>query len=187
MAPTWEKLAEDWKDNKVGLVAEVDCTDPKAESLCMEFHVEGFPALLYGDPAAPEEYQGGRDYVSLSDFAKLHISKPICSISKPEFCSDEEKKTIETFTKKSKEELVAAADAVDELMKAAQKEMDAFIERINNEFEQQSAEHNAKVAKIKSDGNYKWIAQILQKQHGVTLKKTQDDVEDFEDDSRDEL
>ena len=54
MAPDWEKLSEEWKDHKVGLVAEVDCTDEDSLALCEKYEVEGFPTLLYGDPFSPE-------------------------------------------------------------------------------------------------------------------------------------
>jgi len=54
LAPDWEKLANDWKGHKVGLVAEVDCTDPAAEGVCAEYQIEGFPTLMYGDPNSPE-------------------------------------------------------------------------------------------------------------------------------------
>ena len=54
MAPDWEKLAEEWKDHEVGMVAEIDCTAPEAEALCQQFGVEGFPTLKYGDPMGLE-------------------------------------------------------------------------------------------------------------------------------------
>lgn len=54
MASDWEKLAEEWKDHAVGLIAEVDCTEESGKPLCEEYGVEGFPTLMYGDPSAPE-------------------------------------------------------------------------------------------------------------------------------------
>lgn len=54
MAPAWEQLASDWKDHAIGLVAEVDCTDPAGQSVCEDFEVQGFPTLVYGDPRSPE-------------------------------------------------------------------------------------------------------------------------------------
>ncbi|KAI2494713.1 intramolecular oxidoreductase [Fragilaria crotonensis] len=92
LAPTWERLAEDWVGHEVGLVAEVDCT--VAESLCEDFQVQGYPTLFYGDPLAPETYAGDLEYEALSEFAKENIAKPICSVHKTEFCSDEEKLVI---------------------------------------------------------------------------------------------
>jgi hypothetical protein len=54
MAPDWEKLGEEWKDHAVGMIAEVDCTEESGKPLCEDYGVEGFPTLMYGDPAAPE-------------------------------------------------------------------------------------------------------------------------------------
>jgi Thioredoxin len=54
MAPDWEKLAEDWKDHPIGMIAEVDCTEATGKPLCEDFGIEGFPTLVYGDPSSPE-------------------------------------------------------------------------------------------------------------------------------------
>lgn len=54
MAPDWEKLAADWAGHAVGMIAEVDCTEPSGQTLCEEYGVEGFPTLMYGDPNGPE-------------------------------------------------------------------------------------------------------------------------------------
>ena len=54
MAPAWEQLAQDWQGHDIGLVAEIDCTNPESQPVCEEFEVEGFPTLLYGDPRSPE-------------------------------------------------------------------------------------------------------------------------------------
>ena len=53
MAADWEKLAKDWEGHAVGLIAEVDCTDPAGKPVCEEFDVEGFPTLMYGDMQSP--------------------------------------------------------------------------------------------------------------------------------------
>jgi hypothetical protein len=54
MAADWEKLAGEWADHKVGLVAEVDCTQDDGQKLCEENGVEGFPTIMYGDPGGLE-------------------------------------------------------------------------------------------------------------------------------------
>jgi thiol-disulfide isomerase/thioredoxin len=54
MAPAWEKLADEWAGHAIGMIAEVDCTEPSGQSLCEEYGVEGFPTLMYGDPNGPE-------------------------------------------------------------------------------------------------------------------------------------
>merc|ERR1740129_2530421 len=44
MAPDWENLAEEWADDAIGLVAEVDCT-AEGKPLCDANGVKGFPTL----------------------------------------------------------------------------------------------------------------------------------------------
>jgi hypothetical protein len=182
MAPDWEKLANDWEKQDVGLVAEIDCTAPDSEDLCQEFNVEGFPTLLYGDPSSPEEYQGGRDYESLSEFAKTFLDKPVCSISKTDSCSDKEKSTIAKVSALAKEELLKTADSVKSQINAAQKELDDFIDQINTQYETMTTKFNQKVDAIKADADFKWVQQALTKLHGVKPHEL-----DGEEDERDEL
>lgn len=190
MAPAWEQVASEWKDHAVGLVGEIDCTAPESESLCEVFGVEAFPTIMYGDPSSPDEYQGGRDYESLSQFAKENIGKPVCSISKPDACSEEDQKKISDLKAKSKDELLTAAGEVDDKVGEAQAELDEFIEKINDQYEEVTAEFNKKMEKLKADANYKWIRQILQTEHGVDLKphgEDHDDEDDMDDEDDDEL
>jgi len=83
MAPDWEKLADDWAGHEVGLIAEVDCTTD-GKPLCDQNGVKGFPTLKYGDPSALEDYQGGRTFNDLAEFAlansarSLKVLPPIC-------------------------------------------------------------------------------------------------------------
>merc|ERR1712127_500559 len=76
IAPDWEKLAKEWSDDKIGLIAEVDCTADYGKRMCDEHKIEGYPTLKYGDPAALEEYSGQYDFDSFNDFAQDNL-KPI--------------------------------------------------------------------------------------------------------------
>jgi thiol-disulfide isomerase/thioredoxin len=181
MAPDWEKLAKDWEKNDIGLVAEVDCTEPDSETICQEFNVEGFPTILYGDPSAPEEYQGGRDYESLSEFAKTFLGRPICGLTKTDNCSDDEKETIKKVLAMSKDDLMKVAETVKTKMNTAQKELDEFIDEINAQYEAKTNEYSKNVATIKEESNFKWVQQALTKVHGVTPENLADE------DDKDEL
>lgn len=88
-------------------------------------------SLLYGDPTAPEDYQGGRDYDSLSAFAKTFLDKPVCSVTKEDACDEEQKRILSELKTKSKDELVSAVKEVETKVKAFQKELDDFIDEIN--------------------------------------------------------
>ena len=132
MAADWEKLAEEWKDGP-GLVGEIDCTDPKSEMLCEQFNVEGFPTLLYGDPSAPDDYQGGRDFESMSKFAKTFLDKPVCTVTKDDACTDEQKKLIASLKSKSKEELMTTVKDIETKVQGFQKDLNDFIDHINEQ------------------------------------------------------
>merc|ERR1719445_978594 len=76
MKPDWDKLMKEFKDNKDVLIADVDCT-ADGKPLCSTHGVQGFPTLKWGNPAALEDYQGGRDFDSLKTFAEENL-KPMC-------------------------------------------------------------------------------------------------------------
>ena len=105
MAEDWEKLGEEWADSDIGLVAEVDCTDPDAEGLCET--IEGFPTLRYGDAGDLEDYEGGRSFDELSAFAKDTLSSKVCSVKNFDECSDEKKAEIKKIQAMAPEELLA--------------------------------------------------------------------------------
>jgi len=163
MAEDWAQLEEDFKDHKVALVGSVDCTAEESADLCELFQVEGFPTLAWGDASAAEDYQGGRDYESLKEFADEYVTKPICSIFNTDACSDEEKADIAAVDAKSDEELVATAETIAKLAKEADKKFEAFLDRLNQEYEEEERKHNEALAKIKSDNKFKYVQQVFAK------------------------
>merc|ERR1711887_236797 len=65
LAPTWELLSSKYA-GKVK-VAEVDCTQNR--NLCSRYKIQGYPTLiLFKDGKMVQEYQGGRDLKTLSNF-----------------------------------------------------------------------------------------------------------------------
>jgi len=75
MAPTWEQLAEAYKDAKDVKIAHVDCTvDGNANrALCDGQGVNGFPTvILYKDGEKVEEYAGKRELEALKAFVEKH-------------------------------------------------------------------------------------------------------------------
>merc|ERR1711907_805624 len=100
MKPAWDKLMKEYEGHALALIADVDCTEA-GKQLCEDHNVEGFPTIKWGDPSALEDYEGGRDFQELSEFAKENL-KPMCSPTNLELC-DEAK--IEELMKMSKEDL----------------------------------------------------------------------------------
>lgn len=161
MAPAWEQLANDWAGHDVGLVAEVDCT--AAAGLCQDFEVQGYPTLFYGDPAAPEVYDGGRDYDSLVEFAKEHIGRALCSVYKTDACTDEQKLAIADFERRSLSDLSASLEEIENAAEAEEKAFDELVEKMQEEYERVVAAYNEKVDEIRSKSNYHLLRAVVSK------------------------
>jgi thiol-disulfide isomerase/thioredoxin len=150
MAKDWEKLSQEWDGHAVGFVAEVDCTT-EGKPLCDANGVRGFPTLKYGDPAALEDYQGGRTYDVLADFAKENL-KPVCSVNNLELCDDEKKAQIEKYQKLSVEELNTAISAEEGKLEKAEEDFKESVAKLQAEYQKLSEEKDEAVAAVKSSG-----------------------------------
>mmetsp|Transcript_17469 Transcript_17469/g.33108 ORF Transcript_17469/g.33108 Transcript_17469/m.33108 type:complete len:220 (+) Transcript_17469:141-800(+) len=150
MAPDWEKLAEEWEGNAVGLVAEVDCT-ADGKPLCDANGVRGFPTLKYGDPTSLDDYQGGRSFDALSAFAKENL-KPVCSPSNLDICDDDKKKQIEELMAKSDEELASAIAAEEKKLEDAEEEFKQEVEKLQKTYQSLMEQKDAKMAAVKEAG-----------------------------------
>ena len=150
MAPDWEQLAEEYKDSKFGLVAEVDCT-AEGQPLCEANGVGGYPTIMYGDPSDLEKYQGGRSYEELKDFAEEYII-PFCSPANMELCDDEQKAEIIKFQAMPDEELVKAIEEKEAEIEKAESQFEEYAEEINNKYDQAWEAKEATIEAIKASG-----------------------------------
>ena len=69
LAPTYEKLAEAYKDDADVVIAEMDATANEVAGL----NIRGFPTLKFykaGEPTAPVDYEGERTLEALTDFVE---------------------------------------------------------------------------------------------------------------------
>ena len=64
------------KKGKDGLIADVDCT-AAGEPLCKANGVQGYPTIKYGSPANLKDYNGGRGFKELVQFAAKNLG-PVC-------------------------------------------------------------------------------------------------------------
>jgi thiol-disulfide isomerase/thioredoxin len=62
LAPYWDKLSDEWRDNAAVLIAEVDCTTQSV--LCEANGVHAYPTIKYGDPSALAVYEGNRSDIT---------------------------------------------------------------------------------------------------------------------------
>merc|ERR1719205_334420 len=143
MAPDWEKLADEWAGNEVGLVAEVDCT-AEGKPLCDQNGVKGFPTLKYGDPTALEDYSGGRSFKDFSSFAKENL-KPVCSPAKLELCDDEKKAQIEKFMALPAAELEAMVAAEEKKIEEAEETFKNEVQKLQEKYQELIAAEEKKI------------------------------------------
>jgi len=150
MAPDWEKLAQEWEGNDIGLVAEVDCT-ADGKSLCDANGVKGFPTLKYGDPTALDDYQGGRSFNDLSTFAKANL-KPMCSPSKMELCDDAKKAEIEGLMSMDDADIKAKIAVEEKKLEDAEEEFKNEVQKLQEKYQSLMQEKDEKQAAVKSSG-----------------------------------
>ena len=137
MADDWITLGQDFADKSDILIGEVDCTseDDGSEALCNENAVQGFPTLKYGHPLGLEDYNGGRDYASISEFAKENLG-PQCGPSNLDLCDDEKKAMIETFMQMSDSDIATLVAEKEQLIKAANDEFEKGVEALEKEYQE---------------------------------------------------
>jgi len=148
--PDWDKLIADFEGSATQMVADVDCT-AEGEPLCQEFGIQGFPTLKWGDPSDLQDYNGGRSYEDLKQFADMNL-KPQCTINNLDLCDDETKAQIQKYQGMSKEDLSAAAEEEEGKMQAAEKNFEAEVEKLQAQYEQLSKEKDEAIAEIKAAG-----------------------------------
>merc|ERR1712232_491173 len=150
MAPDWEKLADEWASNEVGLVAEVDCTTD-GKPLCDANGVRGFPTLKYGDPNALDDYQGGRTYDAFNSFAKENL-KPICSPANLDLCDDDKKAEIAKLQAMPVADLEAKIEEKKKLLKDAEDHFEAEVKKLQDTYEQLQKTKDDTTKEIKESG-----------------------------------
>lgn len=199
MVGDWNKLGQDWDGHAFGLVADIDCADEAAVPICEDYEIDAFPSLMYGDLESPEFYEGEPTYEAMSVFAKEHLSTPKCTMKRQGTCTEEEKAIITEMLSKSKEELVemeekifarvdeeddefqkiveamnAEFDAMEEsLQSKSEEEVEQIMMEMDERFEVQTKQFNAKIDAIRAETNFKWI------QQAINLKEEEEEEEEL--------
>ncbi len=148
---TGEKLAEEWHRNEVGLVAEVDCTSRNGKLLCEQLDIRSFPTLMYGDPGHLEEYNGGRKYEDLAEFAEENLV-PLCSPTKLDLCDEDTRKQIEEYLAMSQEELSALVESEEKKLANAKKAYDEEINALQQKYEEAAKTRDEAYASVREGG-----------------------------------
>nr|ACU45220.1 protein disulfide isomerase-like [Karlodinium veneficum] len=95
MRLSWEKLAEAFRDDAKLLIADVNCTGAGKE-LCDDMGVYSYPTMLYGDWHDLVDYEGGRSYEILKEFADA--LGPPCSPAAVQHCNQQTRSLIANYT-----------------------------------------------------------------------------------------
>jgi len=149
MKPDWDKLMKQYQGNTKTLVGDVDCT-AAGKPLCDSNGVKGFPTIKYGDPAALEAYEGGRDFAALSTFAAG--LKPTCSIANMDLCDEDQKVEMNKLLALSMDELDTRIAAADKKAADAEATFASELEILQANYKKISAEKDATLAEVKASG-----------------------------------
>lgn len=150
MKPAWDDLMQAYEGSTTGLVADVDCT-AEGESLCSTVGVQGYPTIKWGDPSALEDYDGGRDFDSLKEFADENL-KPMCSPSNIDLCDDEKKKTINELMAMSLEDVGDLIDQKEAELTKVENTFEDEVKKLQETYEQLEKTKTEKQAEIKASG-----------------------------------
>jgi len=146
MKPDWDKLMEAYKGHATILIGDVDCT-AEGKPLCDSNGVKGFPTIKHGDVANLEDYQGGRDFKALNDFAKG--LKPACSPANIDLCDEEGKAAIEKIQAMSDEDLDAAIAAADKKAADAEELFKTELDKLQKAYQKLQDNKEATLAEVK--------------------------------------
>jgi len=138
-----------FQDHKSIGVFDVDCT-AAGKPLCDSNGVRGFPTIKHGDPTNLEDYQGGRDFKALKEFADE--LKPICSPTQRDLCDEEQLAEIDRMTELGKEGLEALIKDGEQSIQDAEDLFKAEVQKLQDKYEQLQEDQKATVAEVKASG-----------------------------------
>jgi len=147
MKPAWDKLMTEFADSPTALVADVDCTAAGKE-LCTKVGVKGYPTIKHGDPNNLEDYQGGRDYDALFEFASENLG-PSCGPANMDLCSDEKKKEIEEIQAMGEESIDSKVTELEKQISDAEETFNEELKKLQNRYEELQKEKDDAIAEAK--------------------------------------
>jgi len=124
MKPDWDKLTEEFGDQKHAGIYDADCT-AGGESLCTEVGISGYPTIKWGDASDRKnlkDYSGERTLVALKQFAEQNLG-PVCGPHALDACEPEEKEQLEGFLKLSASELAGSVKSLSKQFSDRQKKL----------------------------------------------------------------
>ena len=116
------------------------------------------PTSRYGDPTALTDYEGGRSYDELKQFAEENL-KPLCSPQNIEICDDEKKAQIEEYQGMDKAALRAAIAGKDAKLAKIERIYERETEKARRAADKAERKRDRKLAKVK-DSAYKLMRSV---------------------------
>jgi len=135
MKPAWDKLGDEYKSSKTVVIGDVDCT--QHQDLCQKYGVQGYPTIKFftgATSAQGDSYNGGRDYDSLSKWAKENLG-PSCGADNIDLCNDEQKKTITEKQALSTAELDKEIETMEGEIKQADVDLEELLKSLQSQYE----------------------------------------------------
>jgi len=147
MKPAWDKLMAEFSDSPTALVADVDCTT-EGKPLCDSKGVKGFPTIKYGNPADLQDYQGGRDFDALLEFASENLG-PTCSPDNLDLCSDDKKAEIAKIQEMGQEALEEKVTALEKQIADADETFNTELKKLQENYEKLQKDKEDAIADAK--------------------------------------
>jgi len=168
MKPDWDSLMGEFKGNSKILVADVDCT-AAGKPLCDNNGVKGFPTIKHGDPAALDDYQGGRDLASLKKFAEG--LKPLCSPANMDLCDDEQKAEIEKVQAMSEEDISAKIAEGEKKLADAEETFKTELDKLQAAYKVLQEDKEKAAEEVKASGIGLLKSVLAAKKSGAAAKE----------------
>jgi len=135
--------------NKNAVIGDVDCTVHK--DVCSKYGVSGYPTIKHGDLADLQDYNGGRDFDALKEFASENLG-PSCSPDNVDLCSDEQKAAIEEIQKLSDDEIDTKISEADAATEKAETDFKTAVEALQAQYESLQKDKDEAIKEIKGSG-----------------------------------
>jgi len=148
MKPAWDQLGDAFADSKTVIIGDVDCT--VHDSLCQKHGVQGYPTIksFAAGSDEGEDYQGGRDFDALKDFADNNLG-PACGFANLDLCDADKKAFIEEWAAKPADDLKAEIETKNAAIKKAETDFETGVEGLQKQYEQMMKDKDETIKAIK--------------------------------------
>merc|ERR1711865_894916 len=106
--------------------------------------------IKHGDLADLQDYQGGRDFDALKEFASENLG-PSCSPDNLDLCSDEQKAAIEKVQKMTDDEIATAIKESEDASEKAETDFKTAVEELQAKFNKWRAQQRVAYEELQKD------------------------------------